>query len=49
VYASPDITYGGACDIYAGVWWRYLKKTARLEDLSVYRIIILKWISEKWD
>jgi hypothetical protein len=20
VYAPPDIIYGGACDIYAGIW-----------------------------
>ena len=49
VYASPDIIYGGACDIYAGVWWRKLKETACLQGLSVDRIIILKWISKKWD
>jgi hypothetical protein len=49
VYASPDIIYGGACDIYAGVWWRNLKETVRLEDLGVDKIIILKWISMKWD
>jgi hypothetical protein len=33
----------------AGVWWRNMKETACLEDLSVDRNIILKWISKKWD
>lgn len=35
--------------MHAGVWWRNLKETARLEDLSVDKIIILKWISKKGD
>jgi hypothetical protein len=49
VYVSPDITKGGGCYMHAGVWWRNVKEIVRLEDLSVDRKMILKWISKKWD
>ena len=41
-----------ACSTYEveeRFWWESLREGDHLEDLSVDRMIILKWIFEKWD
>jgi hypothetical protein len=39
----------GRIEVYTGFWWGYLRETDNLEDPSVDRRIILKWIFRNWD
>jgi len=37
----------GRADVYTGFWWRKLGEREHLEDLSVDRRIMLRWIFRK--
>jgi hypothetical protein len=39
----------GRGEVHTGLWWVKLKERVHLQDLGVDGMIILKWISKRWD
>ena len=38
----------GRVEVHTGIWWLNLRVRDHLEDVGLYRWVILKWICRMW-